>query len=266
MTKNCNNPAVLLFSKIPGLAPCKTRLATSTGLAEDFITNLATAFLADSLELISKYGTHALFATQPEITPDKLARLINKTLKVELALDHLHLFPQTGNSFGQRLQNACEHSHSRHSSGVVVIGSDAPLLSPTTLEYACQIVAAGKFCLGPTPDGGIYLIGLPEIALARDFSLADVFEKKTDTELVSLAEKMSQFGPTLELLEFLFDVDIESDLVTLSSMISALQSAQKTAKADKLWTPRHTTDFLSLHPITASRVGENNRHNSVTGC
>jgi len=69
-------------------------------------------------------------------------------------------FVQEGDGLGARMSNALDRVLALGHDGCVLIGSDLPLLTPAHLESAFRALAAADVTLGPTPDGGYYLVGL----------------------------------------------------------------------------------------------------------
>ncbi|WP_430907905.1 TIGR04282 family arsenosugar biosynthesis glycosyltransferase [Maribacter sp. 2-571] len=67
---------------------------------------------------------------------------------------------QHGPNFGARFANAMQHSYKQGYDAVIAIGSDCPHLQLHHLLRAKKALQEGKTVLGPTHDGGFYLLGL----------------------------------------------------------------------------------------------------------
>ena len=74
-----------------------------------------------------------------------------------------HLFEQVDGDLGRRLVAAAARVHARTGGPLLVVGADVPALGPAhaaaaldDLHHGCDVV------LGPSTDGGYYLIGLRE--------------------------------------------------------------------------------------------------------
>ena len=67
---------------------------------------------------------------------------------------------QQGATFGARLKHEAEKVFTKGYENLLIIGNDCPQLDSSLLEKAANLCEAGKTPLGPTEDGGIYLIGL----------------------------------------------------------------------------------------------------------
>lgn len=72
---------------------------------------------------------------------------------------HWNVSPQRGRDLGGRLDFAFGHLLRRHTRAVI-IGTDAPSLSPRLLRLALSELNVCESVIGPSPDGGFYLIGL----------------------------------------------------------------------------------------------------------
>ena len=67
---------------------------------------------------------------------------------------------QYGSSFGERFVNAINFVYEKGFESVITIGNDTPHLKSNDILRASQSVNAKKFVLGPSTDGGFYLMGL----------------------------------------------------------------------------------------------------------
>ncbi len=125
---------------------------------------------------------------------------------------------QTGELLGERMQQAFEFEFNlNQSEKVVMVGTDCPDLSTTILQQAFDALEENKIVLGPSEDGGYYLIGMngfhPEL-------LQDI-EWSTDRVLEQTIEKCKKYEKTFALLPTLNDIDNEEDL-RRSSLIKTL--------------------------------------------
>src|SRR5206468_4625359 len=67
---------------------------------------------------------------------------------------------QRGSDLGARLEAAFEAAFVVGQGPVVMVGADAPELEPSGLDSALGVVGVNDLVLGPTPDGGFYLVAL----------------------------------------------------------------------------------------------------------
>jgi len=116
-------------------------------------------------------------------------------------------FVQHGNDLGVRMAEAFRLAFADGADRVVIIGSDCPELDGAVLNDGFSRLEHGDFVLGPTPDGGYYLLGM------RTFE-PSVFEGiawSTESVRTATLEKISLLGKTCALLPELSDVDTEAD-------------------------------------------------------
>jgi glycosyltransferase A (GT-A) superfamily protein (DUF2064 family) len=98
--------------------------------------------------------------------------LVSQSLKhVENSGLPYFLFDETrqkGDTFGERLTNAFDELFKKGFDGVIAVGNDCPGLGSVNWELITQIMKQNRPVLGPTPDGGSYLIGLTRESFHND--------------------------------------------------------------------------------------------------
>ena len=91
---------------------------------------------------------------------------------------------------------------------VVIVGSDCPQLKKEHIDTACKSLDETDIVIGPTFDGGYYLLGMkhPHSYLFTDmkWSTDEVFS----TSMTRIFEQQN----TLTQLQKLSDLDVEDDL------------------------------------------------------
>jgi len=220
-------PVILLFSKVPGLAPVKTRLLDQ-GLDEKSTSYLAKSFLADTLRTTCSLETTTYLALEPKVSKAKLKNTIEPALENQEIpeIDESKIIAQLGDSFGDKLQQALENAFKSSGSGVLIIGSDCPLLSKRELNSALKLLSENKSVLGPTPNGGLYLIGLSQDALSKGFSVKDLFSSKNEMELESFANGLRDKKLPYLILRSLPDVDVLEDLLGLEAILNSTEASE----------------------------------------
>ena len=127
--------------------------------------------------------------------------------------------------------------------GVVLIGSDAPLLDDVQLNAAFDSLKTAQVVVAPSVDGGYALIGarsdadaaLPTLFENIRWSRSDVFARTLDRiEDVKRADPSFRVG----LLPVQFDVDTPDDLPIMHTQIRARELAEQPF-------PKHTAAFLN---------------------
>ncbi len=98
---------------------------------------------------------------------------LNEVKKTELPFFHFTEQDQTGATFGQRFSNAIQHLFNLGFQRVITVGNDSPQLRARHILKAQAQIELGKNVLGPSNDGGFYLMALHHRS----------FDKKTFGEL-----------------------------------------------------------------------------------
>lgn len=190
--------AVALLAKAPAPGRAKTRL--SPPLTPEQAAGVAHALLGMTLASIvpAVPARWTLFLDGPADAPLRAA-----------AREHgVMIQPQGRGDLGARLAAACTALRARGATRVVAIGADSPTLDPARVREALAALDHADVVLGPTVDGGYYLVGLraahPEIFRGIPWSTGAVLE-------ATLARARGA-GLTIRLLEPWYDVDGPEDL------------------------------------------------------
>jgi uncharacterized protein len=198
--------ALLVVAKQPLPGQTKTRLSPPLDAAE--AANLYDCFLRDTLALMRRV---------PDVRP-AIGYLPAGALRYfqHLAPD-MDLLPQRGESLGERLDNLLSDVLSDGAVKAVVMDSDSPTLPAQYLSQAFMELDAADVVLGPTADGGYYLIGMkkpqPHLLRQVQMSTPHVLE-----DTLALAERS---GLSVAVLPAWYDVDTVEDLRQLRAEVSA---------------------------------------------
>jgi glycosyltransferase A (GT-A) superfamily protein (DUF2064 family) len=161
-------------------------------------------------------GGEALFALSQGRVRDAVAALPG----VELVL--VPPAAQAGTDFGEKLEAAFRNAACRGYEEIVAVPGDVPELTARDLAAAFQALSASDRVLGPSRDGGVWLIGLRADAV----SLPDFFGRvpwRTPQVLAALLGN----APKVFLLGELLDVDRRADAMRLRD---ALRAAKRDAR------------------------------------
>ncbi len=190
---------VLFFVKNPEKARVKTRLASAIG--DKMAVMLYKRFLLEMLSTLNR-GTFLFYVCfHPE---DSL-----KDLKNWLGEDYLYM-PQIGENLGEKMKNAFIEAFSMNFKRVLLIGSDIPDLPLEFIEEAFQSLDEKDAVIGPSVDGGYYLIGFKD----KTF-LPRVFEKipwSTDRVFGETMMILEHQRLSVHTLQPLRDIDTVKDL------------------------------------------------------
>lgn len=147
-SSNYKNQCVVVFLKIPQKTGVKTRLAKTLG--KDIVVDLYKNFVADILETLKNIQCDFIICFYPSNAQTQAAEWLGP--------DHTFL-PQQGNNLGARMSNAFVDSFSKGFRHVLLIGTDFPDLSAQIIDNAFQCLPENDAVIGPSVDGGYYLIG-----------------------------------------------------------------------------------------------------------
>jgi rSAM/selenodomain-associated transferase 1 len=213
--------AVVIMAKQPQPGAVKTRLCPP--LSPQAAAALYRAFLLDKIAQVGR-----LKAACPVIayTPDTA-----RPYFTDIAPQFL-LLPQQGDGLGARLANTFAHLFATGYTGVLAIDSDTPTLPTDFLQQAVARITLSQYdvVLGPSADGGYYLIGLR--ALHRE--LFEDMPWSTAAVMPETRRRAALKGLTVADLPVWFDIDTPEELARLRAML--LQSAAGD--------PHHTRQFF----------------------
>ena len=191
--------ALVVMARVPSDMRGKSRLTRD--LAGDHV-ELRRALLQDTLDVVEGVaGVDVFIAFEPADAIAEMRGLVG---------DGVRLFPQQGDTLGERMRNAFERLFAAGYSGIVMIGSDLPSLPASHLADAFHFVRErpDAVVIGPASDGGYYLIGMrrlcPELFTSSTWSTSDVLATTT-----CIAESS---GLTVSFISPWHDVDTIDDL------------------------------------------------------
>lgn len=144
-----NDPAIALFAKAPLAGRVKTRLVPP--LTHEDAARVARASLEDTARFIVPAVPFSWTLFLDGEADPSLRRVADE--------NGLAIAPQEGPELGARLKAAFRALRSRGARRVLAIGSDSPTLDPERIREAGEALAVCDVALGPTEDGGYYLIG-----------------------------------------------------------------------------------------------------------
>ncbi len=191
--------ALILFLKYPEKGAVKTRIAKALG--DDFTLKLYTCFVADILE-ISRNIDADTFILYSLTDNAKNKGWFGKAGHVCL--------PQKGADIGRRMHNAFRDICSQGYQKVVLIGSDVPDLPASYIEKAFQGLTDHELVLGPSIDGGYYLIALRDDTVA--YGIFNDVPWSTSQVLQRTLENIHQLNITYSMLPSWSDIDEVDDL------------------------------------------------------
>jgi len=200
MTPQLQN-ALLVVAKRPEPGRTKTRL--SPPLSPEQAAGLYEGLLRDTLDLMRRVpGVQPAIAYLPAGAEPYFAALA----------PDFELILQEGAGLGERLDNATRYFLARGYARVAIMNSDGPTLPVACLADAFRVLDAGaEVALGPSDDGGYYLIGMtrPVPRMLREVEMSTPRVLR-DTLALAGAE-----GLRVALLPAWYDVDDLPSLLRL---------------------------------------------------
>jgi rSAM/selenodomain-associated transferase 1 len=195
------------MAKAPVAGQVKTRLCpplSATDAAE-----LSRCFLLDKVaQVIQVTRAEPVVAYAPD----------DATAVFEALAPGFRLLPQRRGDLSARLLSVLDRLFADGCDAAIMIDSDTPTLPVGLLESAVTLVGSGEhdLVLGPSEDGGYYLIGLrrlhPELFEDMPWSTPAVFEE-TLRRAGALGLRTAQLPPW-------YDVDTAVDLVRLTAELA----------------------------------------------
>lgn len=120
--------------------------------------------------------------------------------------------PQGSGNLGDRMAEAFASAFKEGVDQSVLIGTDIPGITATTIEYAFAGLDQADVVFGPSRDGGYYLVGMHQAAFAAGRNLFQGLPWGTAKVLEETLQMAAAAGLQTHLLEELTDVDFPDDL------------------------------------------------------
>lgn len=201
---------VILFAKPPRPGRVKTRLVGGI-VTPERAASLYAAFLHD---MTARFASAADYDVRIAWGLDDPVESMPKS--------SLPGFRQEGRDLGERMFRALQRM-ARNYSYVLVVGTDRPDLPVSSVAQAFRWLRDGaEAVLGPSDDGGYYLIGLSAGSVRQE--LFSGIEWSTARVLEQTLSRFAEHGVVPELLPLGADVDRPDDLPALRRRLEASRS------------------------------------------
>lgn len=133
---------------------------------------------------------------------------------------------QTGRGLADALTATFEMFHAKGCRRIIAFNSDSPHLPPRILERAFETLTTNDLVVGPTDDGGYYLVG----TRSAHPGLFEATRMGTDTALESLLARARELHLNIARTDPWYDIDVHADLAQLGAELDARpERAPKTA-------------------------------------
>jgi hypothetical protein len=145
--------------------------------------------------------------------------------------DDFFLLPQRGDKFGERLYFAVEDLFKCGFESVCLIDSDSPTVPAENFAESVELLSASedRVVLGPSDDGGYYLIGVKK----PHRHLFEQIDWSTERVLNQTMQRAADIGIDVKLLPRGYDVDDGASLRRLCNEIQAEQRADSVARSTR---------------------------------
>lgn len=204
-----SRPALFVFAKAPVAGQVKTRLQpayTATQAAE-----IAAVLIRETAALaVAHWDGPIYLSTTPDTTHPLFAELASRYA--------MPLRAQQGSDLGARMHEAIAYGVAQHGAAAV-LGCDVPHCPVPTLREASERLVRGGAVLGPSADGGYYLIGL---AQARPELFTGITWGGADVRTITVA-RAHAVGIEFEMLPMLRDIDTPADLEAVAQTYASLK-------------------------------------------
>ena len=216
-----SDPVLVIMAKAPRPGAVKTRLTPN--LSPEAVTGFYRCLLDDTLALAQSLGDVEVAIMCPESDVNELARLAGKEVNV---------VAQKGEGLAAGLTSVFVHFAEGRQRRTIAFNSDSPHLPRSVLEDAFETLAAHDLVVGPTHDGGYYLIGAkashPELFASDGMGTSSALER--------LLLRARTLGLSIAFSDHFYDIDVTDDLTRLAAELRlAPIRAPRTAQWLKEW-------------------------------
>ena len=212
---------LVIMAKAPRRGAVKTRLAPS--LSPAAVTDFYCCLLHDTLTLARSLSDVEVAIMCPDSDVNELAQLTSNEASV---------VAQKGEGLAAGLTSVFAHFAEAHQRRIIAFNSDSPHLPRTVLEGAFETLAAHDVVVGPTHDGGYYLVG----AKASYPTLFAGDGMGTSSALERLLSRTRALELSVGFADSFYDIDLVDDLARLAQELRLTPArAPRTAAWLKEW-------------------------------
>ena len=221
MRSSGSDRVLVIMAKAPRPGAVKTRLAPS--LSPAAVTAFYCCLLDDTLALARSLGDVEVAIMCPDSDVNELAQLAGNEASV---------VAQKGEGLAAGLTSVFAHFTEGHQRRTIAFNSDSPHLPRSVLEDAFETLAAHDVVVGPTHDGGYYLVG----AKASHPTLFASDGMGTSSALERLLSRARALELSVGFADPFYDIDVADDLTRLAEELRlAPARAPRTAAWLKEW-------------------------------
>lgn len=218
-----------LFAKAPVAGQAKKRLCPPLDFSES--AKVASALLAHAINAVeSNWPGQSVLSVTPDTKHAAFSAVIQS--------NHWRTTVQSKLDLGCRMCESLEQGVELAGSAAV-LGTDIPSINRDILQQAFNGLARGQQVIGPTADGGFYLLGMNQSPRA----LFQGIRWGTDEVYAKLMENAQANGVYLKALPILSDCDYYEDLQAAANTLPDF--------AKRLTQAGFDLGLLNLHPLSS---------------
>ena len=215
LNKSKEKPILILMSKWPAPKRCKSRLEKEIGsFRAAYIQQKLTIHTIEVAKELERKGFLEFKVSVAGIGP-KLAKRWGKRIGVKA------ISTQGLGNLGNRLKKEVLNSQNKKNyfshkikKSIIIIGTDLPTLCELDLFEAINTLNTNELVIGPSYDGGYWLIGLSSKLISPFNKLPfDGIKWGTKTVFSETIRKIETTGIKYELLKYKNDLDHLGDLL-----------------------------------------------------
>ncbi len=219
--RSLSSRTLVVMAKAPRPGMVKTRLAQS--LPVEAVTELYCCLLDDTMALARSLGTEEVVIMCPASDVEELMRLARGVVTV---------VAQKGEGLAAGLTSVFARFAASAPQRVIAFNSDSPHLPASVLGSAFEALTDHDVVVGPTNDGGYYLVG----ARAAHPTLFYGDGMGTKSALEALLARARELQLSVAFTDPFYDIDEERDLTRLAAELRLTPAkAPRTAVWLKRW-------------------------------
>jgi uncharacterized protein len=211
-----------IMAKAPRSGEVKTRLAPC--LPPLAITEFYRSLLQDTLALAQSLDGVETAIVSPASDIEDLSHVAGAGVRV---------VAQTGEGLAAGLTSVFEHFAAAGRRRIVAFNSDSPHLPASALRLAFDALRSCDLVIGPTRDGGYYLVGAND-AHPGLFAASPL---GTGNALEALLARARALGLSTRFTDPFYDIDVPADL---SRLAEELRLAPERAPRTARWLAEHS--------------------------
>ena len=216
-----NDRVLVIMAKAPRPGAVKTRLVPS--LSPEAVIDFYCCLLDDTLALARSLSGVEVAIMCPEADVNEL---------VDLAGNQASVVAQKGDGLAAGLDSVFAHFAEGRQRRTIAFNSDSPHLPLSVLEGAFETLVAQDVVVGPTHDGGYYLVG----AKASHPTLFAHDGMSTSRALDRLLSRARTLQLSVGFAAPFYDIDVGDDLTRLAAELQLVpEKAPRTAAWLKEW-------------------------------